>query len=124
MKLNHDCIRDLILYLEKNLELNSYINIKGLELKNYSSEDIIYTALKLEEAGFINGKAQYADGGIIYIFLVSSLTYSGHNFIDNIRDNKVWKKTKSTLSTFSSTSIAIAGEVASKVLLGMISNSL
>ena len=46
MKLNYDCIRDILLYLEENLELNNSIYSENIEL-NYSSEDIQYSMLEL-----------------------------------------------------------------------------
>ena len=50
MKLNYDCIRDVLLYLEENLELNNSIYSEHINL-NYSPEDIQYSVLKLEEIG-------------------------------------------------------------------------
>ena len=39
MKLNYDCIRDVLLYLEENLELNNSIYLENIKL-DYSSDDI------------------------------------------------------------------------------------
>ena len=61
MKLNHECFRDVLLYLEYKLNLGQKIKFDfktdiALTSK-YSKEDIIYSSLKLLEAGFINAKA-------------------------------------------------------------------
>lgn len=61
MKLNIDCVRDLLLAIEnevnftENLKYPS-ININSLcesdFLKKYQKQDVFYTALKLNEGGF------------------------------------------------------------------------
>ncbi len=123
MKLNQDCIRDLLLYLEENLTLNNHLSVENISLKDYSSEELLYTADKLYEAGFINCfKRIYATDELL--ILISSITYSGHQFLDNIRDEKVFVKTKSILSTFKSVSIEIISETASKVITNMINQQL
>ena len=54
MKLEHDCIRDLLLYLEDNLKYNEKININSLKLDSYSKETLMYTADRLIEAKYLN----------------------------------------------------------------------
>lgn len=124
MKLNYDCVRDLLLYLENTLTYENTITINYLSLKNYSKLDLVYTADKLLEANFINCiKSSYVDesGPII---IAKSITYSGHQFLDNIRDNKVFEKTKSILSSLESVSIKVFSETASKVITNMINQQL
>ena len=123
MKLNQDCIRDLLLYLEENLKLNDYLSISNISLKNYSSEELLYTADKLYEAGYLKCSRKVYDNTDLMIF-VSSITYSGHQFLDNIRDDKVFAKTKSILSGFKSISIDIISETASKVITNLINQQL
>lgn len=123
MKLNQDCIRDLLLYLEENLKLNDYLSISNISLKNYSSEELLYTADKLYEAGYLKCSRKVYDNTDLMIF-VSSITYSGHQFLDNIRDDKVFAKTKSILSGFKSVSIEIISETASKVITNLINQQL
>lgn len=119
MKLNHDCVRDLLLYLEENLNLNSVLSIENISLKDYSTEELLYTADKLYEAGYINCSRKIYDNADLVI-LVSSITYNGHQFLDNIRDDKIFNKTKSILSTLKSVSIEIVSETASKVITNAI----
>lgn len=124
MVLNQDCIRDLLLYLEENLNYASPISINNISLKHYPIDTIIYTADKLYEAGYLNCiKRVYADDGNPVI-IATSITYSGHQFLDNIRDAKIFTKTKSVLSTFKSISIEIFAETASKVITNMINQQL
>lgn len=124
MRLNQDCIRDLLLYLENNLSIDKNLCINGLKLKKYSQTDLLYTAQKLEEAGYIKCKnSRYYDSFLPCID-VSSITYQGHQFLDNIRDDKVFNKTKSLMSSLKSVSIEIISETSSKVITNMINQKL
>lgn len=119
MKLNQDCVRDLLLYLEENLTLNDHLSVENISLKNYSRDELLYTADKLYEAGYINCMRKIYDTTDL-IILISSITYEGHQFLDNIRDDKVFAKTKAILSKFKSVSIEVISETASKVITNII----
>ena len=123
MHLNNECVRDLLLAIEENLGINDKVSIDDFELPNYSNDELIYTALKLIEAGFINGDLSNMIDGSIFVY-VSSLTWDGHKFLDNIRDNEVWRKTKSIVSKFSSVSLGIISNVAAQVITALIKQQL
>jgi len=109
-----------MLYLEDNLEDTYFINSESITLKKYSSKDITYTLKKLAEAGFIEiDKVTYENN-----FNIKWMTYYGHQFLDNIRDNKVWSETKSILSKFSSVSLNMVQNIASQVISNLIIASL
>lgn len=94
MKLNHECVRDLLLYIEENVYYGSSLNIDNCNLTKYSSDDIRYAAEKLAEAGYINCKIQKFVTSETPGIFIYSLTWNGHQFLDNIRDDGVWKDTK------------------------------
>lgn len=124
MKLNHDCVRDVLLCIEENLHYGCYVDFSAVELKNYPSEDLLYTADKLLEAGFLNGEKQpYLDSPLPNV-RITSLTWEGHQFLDNIRDDGVWRDTKNVLSKFSSTSLSLIGNIASQIITSMIQRQL
>lgn len=124
MKLNHDCIRDLLLYIEENSSYSNKIDLNHTTLKNYTKEELLYTADKLIEANYLDCiRANMFDTNLPNI-KVKSITYEGHKFLDNIRDNKVWANTKSILSKFTSTSIGIVSDIASQVISNIISKQL
>ena len=116
MKLNQECVRDLLLYLEENLEANDIIDIKEIDL-NYSKEELFYTAQKLGEAYYIDFNAHTA---FIENSTIKTITWDGHQFLDNIRDSEIWKKTKSASSKFASVSISFLGRIASEIITKMI----
>lgn len=120
LRLIHDCVRDILLYLENELEYNGEIYDYDINLPKYSSEDIKYTLKKLREAKYINIDSINLNDEI----LVSDITFCGHQFLDNIRDDHVWSKTKSILSKFTSTSLSIVQNISAQVIADLISSSL
>lgn len=122
MKLDHDCVRDLLLYLEENLTYNKNISINNLTLKNYSQEELIYCAEKLIEADYLT--CTKASGYQPPLIVANSITYNGHQFLDNIRDDGVWKETKNIASTVSSTSLKVIENIASNVITNIISKQM
>ncbi len=123
MRLNNDCVRDLLLTIEEEVGIDEYISIENTQIKDYSSDDLLYTALKLQEAGYINAKVTNCLDGSVSVDIFS-LTWDGHKFLDNIRDNEVWSKTKSIVAKFSSVSLGIVSNVAAQVILAMIKQQL
>lgn len=124
MKLNHNCVRDLMLFIEDNLEYGYRLYVNELNLGDYNQQTIVYSADKLYEAGYINALIKTTIGSDLPQIEVKSITWEGHQFLDNIRDNKVWENTKNILSKFSSVSIGIISNVASQVISNLIKSQL
>lgn len=124
MKLNIDCVRDVMLTLEE-AEYGEPTTIstlcKKLEEK-YTNEEITYTCLKLDEGGLIDAMlVPMAKSSMNGVKSINDITFEGHQFLNNIRDNKVWGKTKTILSKVSSVSISFVSSIASQVLANFIS---
>lgn len=105
MKLNPDCIRDVLLYLEENLKIKDGkifipITLKTLqeELTNYSSEDVFYSVYNLHQIRFIEGKINDVHNMKMMFCDIENITYAGHQFLSNIRPQPIWEKTKSIVS--------------------------
>ncbi len=98
MKLDLDCMRSILLEVEKQ-PFNHELRIKDLEnlLENYSHDELEYTCLKLQEANFINAKTVHNpySSSVIYVL---DLTYAGHQFLDEVRADNIWDKTKNIFS--------------------------
>lgn len=117
MKLDHNCIRAILLYSEEHIGLDENLGWQPLDLKDYcdalpkySRQEIAYTLYLLDEAGYVDTHIIDADGGICDIN-VYRLTYSGHEFIDTIRSNKIWSKIVSAVSTIGSVSLPVIQEL-------------
>lgn len=126
MRLNHNCFRKILLYIESHCIYNNHPTFGRLlhevsldellnssELKNFSYDDIHYTIQKLFEANFINGYVLpqncYSNFDIANI---SGLTMNAHNFVDNVREEPIWTETKNKLSKIGDVSISIVSQIA------------
>lgn len=92
MTLNANCIRDIMLHLEDNLEYGQDISILKSNL-NYPSEELLYTCQKLVDSNLIVGKRN-----VLGDFKIEDITIQGHTFISKLKDDKLWKKVLSKVS--------------------------
>ncbi|KKI55433.1 hypothetical protein UF72_0659 [Staphylococcus equorum subsp. equorum] len=120
MELNHDCVRTLLLEIESNKQLGEPLteyNFKdNVIFNNYDFDTVMYSLLKLREAGFVNCTLEFSEGKV-YAWIINDITWSGHEFLDNIRDNETWQKVKSVASKTSSMSLTLSGKLAYQYLL-------
>lgn len=123
MKLNHECVRDVLLAIENSQRffVNDENEIEKAdlspddlyqELSKYSKEDIFYAAYNLEQAGFISMSIKWLNSIATY-WSVSYMTFAGHEFLDNIRDEKRWKGIKKALPAIRNYSLEAIEAVAS-----------
>lgn len=111
MKLNYDTIRELLLQIEENTDLENVLEYD----RNNTDQDTFYTLIKLKEAGFINSVEVNTWIGIVHI-QVKSLTWEGHEFLNTIRDPKVFKETKNQIGKLASVSLDVLGKVATEII--------
>lgn len=123
MKLNHDCIRDVLKHVENDLHFTKMKQSLSLNIDGYSHDEVTYTLMLLVDSGYIIGDIRkYNDGAVNVLY--KHLTMKGHELLDNIRDDNVWKTTKEKLSKISSVSIGIINDVASQVISSILSKQL
>lgn len=100
MKRDMDIIRDILLRIEggqKAFEpISSEIATRlGITLETPLSRDEAERLRGhlelLKRAGFIEIDAVSGPG----IYYIGAITWAGHDFIDSVRDPKIWEKTKS-----------------------------
>lgn len=123
MKLNYDCARSVLLTVEKSKTIDEELNLNPLTVETifeqfpkYEDNELLYTIEKLKEAGYINAALQFAAGHFID-GAVSSITYSGHEYLDNIREPDVWRKVKAMLKNAGATTLPLISQAA-QMLIG------
>lgn len=95
MKRDMDLVRLILLEIEKQYASTAIYN---LDIDGYDMATTAYHCKLLNEAGLISAyKAQYADNDI-NSFGVGSLTWEGNDYLDKVRDNSIWRKTKDTIT--------------------------
>ncbi|MGI2294179.1 DUF2513 domain-containing protein [Paenibacillus sp. GXUN7292] len=126
MKLNHDCVRDILLTIESELDVDGFMLSTKLQehdnLAKYSYKEILYCSIRLREAGFIETIGTDITSSVGRILKIRGLTYDGHLFLDNVRDNSRWSKVKETAKSSGVVAInllAALAETYAKKALGL-----
>lgn len=131
MKLNPDCIRDVFLYLESELEIDlEKSNFKTITLHKikehfksiYSEEDIWYSIYNLKEIHFIDGRINNVGNQKMFFCEIENITWNGHQFLNNIRPKNVWEATKSGASKLGIMSVHALSAISMKIVEGIIAN--
>jgi Hypothetical protein (DUF2513) len=87
MRRDMDLLRSLLLKVEEQAD-GSFTTI---EIPGHSESEVRYHAQLAQGAGFI--EAEFMMDG----FIVTGLTWAGHEFLDAAREDKLWNKAKQTV---------------------------
>jgi len=115
MRLNNDCIRDILLYLEANTSFEKeIINVDTLvnNLSKYDKDVVYYHIKMISQASLVDNVLFAGDEP----YTISSLSWEGHQYLDNIRDDKVWKMLKDSASKLPSVSLKVLVSLAPKLI--------
>lgn len=132
MKLNPDCIRDILLYIESHQRVYfdsanhcysySFITERYLDRDlPYDICEIIHSLLLMKDCGYIEIDIKESLYEIRQVS-VRRITYSGYDFLESIRPQSVWEDTKQTLSAVGSFSLELILDVAKNLLSGLVSS--
>ncbi len=138
MKLNLDCVRGILLCVEDNTGLRNrcFFIDSGLEksqliigsapippaeyqielLKNYDNDELIYHLNYCIDAGLLSSGSPKGS----YQLIIADLTPKGHDFLENIRDNKVWAGIKGVSEKIGSRSLEAVIQIASNIITELI----
>ena len=111
MKRNPDLIRDLMLALEaaEGAEL-----LRVPEVEGYARHEVDHHFRLLLEAGLTSAAHASSDGRR---WVAVRLTWAGHDYLDVIRDQRVWKHTKAAMRKAGSWSLETMGVIARAIIL-------
>lgn len=126
MKLNPDCVRDILFAIEDLSTPNSLLTSIQLSenkfLTKYSNDEILYhlNQLYLSEYIIVPTKHKWING----TFLVNDLSPSGHEFISNIRKDTNWNKVKSISKEVGTETLSSIKSIAEDVISSAIKASM
>ena len=122
MKLNPDCIRDILMAIESATDGYHPINpieVCAKECTEYDLNEIAYHILQCNmESYFVDFKTYRGSS-----YSVKDLTPKAHAFLANIRNPNVWSQIKKKLSAVGSASLGIIASVAEGVTAALIKSS-
>lgn len=110
MRLNPDCIRDILLTVEEKTGFPAIIeyhkDMQVPRLDSFSKEEIFYHLSQCKQSNLIHDVKFNHSGCIIY-----GLTPSGHRFIEDIRSDTIWTKTKEISKSIGSSSLEVLKQI-------------
>lgn len=126
MRLNTECIRDVMIRIEEDLCLmprqNGRVQMEPMnishlyeQLTKHSQEEIFYALFNLEQAGYVDLTIVWSDDNVALVCRVNYMTYAGHEFLARIRDNKRWAVVKNGLLAIRDYSLSAISAVAEGV---------
>lgn len=130
MKRNLDVLRKIMVYCEEVMKPGSILNAKNIPKSLYEEIDSTMTEAEfmehvnlLNESGLIEGKGMKISGGLYVEYMILRITASGHDFLDALRNDTVWKTVKEKSNAVGgialNTMIDFALDYAKKNLLGL-----
>ena len=133
MKLNLDCIKDVLLFCIDNIDYeevggNSWtaktVNLNMLydapETKKYSRKDIMRSVLKLKESHYISVLKCYPENKpYLDSCSIDDITMRGYQFAETVREPTVWEKTKSIANRIGNHTLGFIEGIAHDVAVEM-----
>lgn len=97
MKRNWDTIREILTRLEELPDTDQILRLGDFPPER--AFEVSYHTELLIEAGLVEGQmSRTLDGGATQ-FMAQRLTWGGHEFLDAVRSDTVWSKTKRAFAT-------------------------
>ena len=91
MKRDMELIRKILLQIEEKCDGTGAYPLDSIE--GYSYEQIVLHMDLIEEADLVNNVKKLMGGSV----LVDRLTNKGYDFLENIKNEEVWEKTKTEI---------------------------
>jgi hypothetical protein len=114
MKRDMDLVRELLLRIEAiNLRTGKpvpqMVPLENLIGPNEHRDSIAYHVRLLIDAGFVKGPTAFLASEIP---AVTGMTWSGHDFLDSIRDPEIWRRTKEAAKEAGGSTVEILRDIA------------
>lgn len=108
MKRNMDLVREILLQIEERDQ--GQRRWVELTIPEHSESEVVEHLFLLHETGLIEGNDTSSIGE--RDFKARRLTAAGHDFLDSVRDPKIWKKAKDGAEAAGGFSLGILGDIA------------
>lgn len=127
MKLNPDCIRDVLLIVEAASTSDNFVQFPEdwpeTSFKAFSFEEIRYHIEQCFMSGLLIEPRRHTRDMSGHIF-IRDISPSGHEFLANIREERNWKETKSLASKAGSLSLKVLESIAAGVATAFVNKQL
>lgn len=122
MKLNPDCVRDILLTIEEITDNDTTVTFTDQnldefkKLSSYTHEEVFYHLRQCDLSDFFTRM----DVDILGNWEVEDLSPGGHAFLADIRKDTVWNGIKGVAQKVGTTSLSALTQIASNVITELI----
>lgn len=118
MRLDYDCIRDILFTVEETTALDTpcFINQDYQEYDRLKKYDFSVLAYHVHQCA-LSELFTYSEFDGKWNCKISDLSPKGHEFIANIRDNSFWGSVKKKIAELGSVSLSMIPQIASSLAL-------
>lgn len=124
MRLNPDCIRDILLLIEESCDGKNYFacpeELPESITQKYSLREIYYHVKQCELSGLLRDVQWFISGNCF----IKDLSPAGHQFLADIRSDTNWNRTKEVAQKVGSTSLGAISKIASDVVAALIKSQI
>lgn len=123
MKRDLDLVRSILMYVEN---ADDEVDADDMATERWPIETVAYHVRLMAHHGLLDVSQDVRDmnGGTIEL-TVAGITWDGQDYLDSIREPKVWGRVKKTLAgTVGSTTLDVVRQTASMVALAMVREGL
>lgn len=113
MNLDMDLVREILLHIEKQDAEEDYHEFNKDTFPNYGYELVKKHVNMLVKKGYIDGIEEYMG---MEDYHVKDLTWDGHQFLKSVRDEKIWKETKSIATKAGGLTLDVIKSVATELI--------
>jgi hypothetical protein len=111
-----DFIRDILRKIEENPLADRrhdipYVTPDDMGISGHTSEELVYHLELLLDVGFVD-----ANVGMLPV-MVRGLTWNGHEFLANIKNDDLWEQTKKHFSGAADVGLRIIADFAEKLVM-------
>lgn len=118
MRLDYDCIRDILFTVEETttLAMPCFINQNYREYKRLEKYDFEKLAYHVHQCA-LHDYFTDVEFDEQWNCIIKDLSAQGHDFICSIRDNTLWNKVKRSVAELGSASLQLIPQIAQSLIL-------
>jgi hypothetical protein len=106
-----ELVRKLLLYVEENHSYDSLAS-SDIQMDGYSQEQIGYHVKMMADGGLIETIDTTGFDSRTHGCFINRITWYGHEFLDSVRDEGVWRHVKSALRPVGTVSFEVIKNLA------------
>ncbi len=115
MKLEVDLVRQLLLHIEEHAT-RPISDLDNIEIGGWTEDQVDYHVVQLADAEFIEAAIDRVpdneDPSVMHvIYSVRRLTYKGHEFLETVRDDSVWRVVKEKAKAVGALTLPVIAQI-------------